>query len=296
MALAKRYEVPAALGAYLAFRLALAVIRLPLGTPGWALALASAVVDLGAIGLPILAIVALVRRIGSAPETASAAVEMQPATAPAGRPRVLLSLLTALGGLLLWLGLARSEPLVGAGARLVLGGVEDLGKVLAASGLGLCLAAALPEPNLLAPASVFAAFADFVVVRFGTVHHALNSEKGRALVQAVSAKIPSIHPRLSTLTVGPADFLFLGILLACAYRFRFGVARNAWALAVVLAASLLLVQFIGALPALAPMCLTFLAWNWKRFALTRQEVVSTVVVLAVTGALFLGYFVLGSRH
>ena len=51
----------AALAAYVVFRLTIGVVRLPLGTPAPVLLLASAVVALGSIGLPIALLAALAR-------------------------------------------------------------------------------------------------------------------------------------------------------------------------------------------------------------------------------------------
>jgi hypothetical protein len=259
------------LGAYLLFRLLLGVIRLPVGTPTWVLGIAALVSALGGIGLPIATIAALVRANRS--------------------PRMALGL--ALVGLALWLGLL-------AGGRALAGPVtailQDVGKIVAAAGVGVALAAAIREPNILLPAGLFAAFADFVVVNFGTVKHALSSPKGQALVQSVSAKIPSVHPRLPELTVGPADFLFLGIFLACAARFDMGLERTARVLAIVLAVSLVLVLLVGPVPALAPMSVAFIAANWKKFRLTKEEILGSVLVLVLMGGLFLGYFLVVYRR
>jgi len=259
-----------ALAAYVLFRWALGTIRLPLGTPGPVLFLAFIVVALGSIGLPIAVIAELARARIS------------------GRTGVLIALI----GLGLWFGLVgvlRSTPLW----LLPLSAtIQDLGKVLAAGGLGIALGALIREPNILLPAGVFAAFADFVVVSYGTVHQALQTQKGQAVVAAVSAKVPAVHPRLVALTIGPADFLFLGLFLACAVKFGMGLRRNAAILALVLAASLVAIQLdlLSALPALAPMSVTFVALNWRKFRLTREEIVSTAVVVVLAGALFLGYF------
>lgn len=259
-----------ALAAYALFRWALGVIRLPLGTPGPVLLLAFVVVALGSIGLPIAVIAELARARIS------------------GKAGVLVAAL----GLALWFGLVAVMRATPHGLLPLSATIQDLGKVLAAGGLGIALGAAIREPNILVPAGVFAAFADFVVVNFGTVHKALQSQKGQAVVAAVSAKVPAVHPRLVPLTIGPADFLFLGIFLACAVKFGMGLRRNAAVLALVLAASLVVIQMdlLGAVPALAPMSVTFVALNWRKFRLTREEIVSTAVVVVLAGALFLGYF------
>lgn len=258
-----------AIGAYGIFRYLLAVVQLPIHTPDSVLAGASLLTAIGAIALPIWAIASLTRALRGPGQ----------------------SLLIALAGLALWLGLLQLRP--SPNLAPILATAMDLGKILAAGGVGMALAAALKEPNILLPAGLFAAFADFVVVTIGTVKQAQATEKGQKLLEAVSAKAPAVHPRLPTLTIGPADFLFLGVFLACALRFDLGLRRNAIALSVVLAASLLLVSLADiSVPALAPMSLTFIALNWRKFKLTKQEIISTLVVLGLVGALFVGYFVL----
>ncbi|MCC2669227.1 MAG: hypothetical protein K0Q72_1698 [Armatimonadetes bacterium] len=259
-----------ALAAYILFRWTVGVVRLPISTPPGVLLPVSALVALGSIGLPIALIAALARV----------------------RIRGLIAVLIAVFGLALWFGLVGLARLLPPAVLPLVATLQDLGKVLAAGGAGLAFAAPIREPNILVPAGVFAAFADFVVVNFGTVHQALKSTRGQAMIEAVSAKVPSVHPGLMTLTIGPADFLFLGIFLACAAKFGMGLRRNAVVLALVLAASLVLIQanIVGALPALAPMSIAFVGLNWRRFRLTREEIVSTAVVIVFAGALFLGYF------
>jgi hypothetical protein len=266
---------PAALALliFFVFRTGLGALRLPADTPQWVPLLAAVVTALGAIGLPIVAI-ALLARLRLAP----------------GR-----SLLLALGGLFLWLALLGAMPLLPPALYIPVGALQDLGKIVAAGGVGIALGGFLREPNILLPAGVFAAFADFVVVNFGTVKHALSSEEGHRVVEAVSAAVPAVHPSLPPLMIGPADFLFLGIFLMCAVRFDFGLRRNAWVLTAVLALSLLAVPWVGAVPALAPMSIAFVALNWRNFRLSRQEIVSTALVLVVMGALFLSYFLLFFR-
>ncbi len=259
------------LGVYVAYRWLFDLVRLPPRTPDALVLLGVAVSSVAAIGLPVGILVALLRR-------------------HEGRGAARQGLTAAGLGLALWGALVFVGSSGGAALAALAGAGQDAGKVLAAAGVGMALAAALREPNILLPAGVFAAFADFVVVRFGTVKHALSTEKGQAMVQAVSAKVPSLHPALPSLTIGPADFLFLGIFLACAARFEMGLRRNAWVLTGVLAASLLAVPLVGALPALAPMSAAFVAVNWRRFRLTREELAATGLVLLLAGGLFLGYF------
>lgn len=268
-------RVAQAIAAYTAFRWMLGILQLPIHTPRPLLILVWILVAAGAIGLPILVLVSLTRL---------------------GRSATVAGISLA-SGLALWLGLgvvtANVPGIFGVGVEAL----RDLGKILAAGGVGIGLAALLREPNILLPAGVFAAFADFVVVSFGTVKHALSTPKGQALVQSVSAKVPSLHPALGPgVTIGPADFLFLGIFLGCAHRFDMGLARNARLLTLALGATLLLTAVIPAIPALAPMSLTFVIANWRQFRLSRAELASTGIVLAVAGALFLAFFLAPMRH
>lgn len=269
-------HVALSMAAYLLFRWLLGIVQLPVRTPPALLILVQILVAAGAIGLPILVLVSLVRFGRSAAPIAG------------------ISLVT---GLALWLGLGAVAPNLPGVAGAGIEALRDLGKILAAGGVGIGLAALLREPNILLPAGVFAAFADFVVVSFGTVKHALSTPKGQALVQSVSAKVPSLLPALGAgVTIGPADFLFLGIFLGCAHRFEMGLARNARLLTAALAATLLLTYLIPAIPALAPMSITFVAANWRHFRLSRAELVSTGIVLAVAGGLFLAFFLAPIRR
>jgi len=257
------------LGGYLAFRLLAGAVMLPVEAPAGLGLAAAAAAALGAIGLPIAGLAALARH----------------------RARPLLLLLFAALGLSAWLGLATLAP--GGAFGLPAAAARDAGKIVAAGCLGLALAAGVREPNILFPAGLFAAFADVVVVRFGTVQHALSTEQGQAVLRAVSADVPSMQAGLPPLTIGPADFLFLGAFLACAARFDMDLRRTAWVMAVVLAASLLLVPVVGAVPALAPMTLAFLVVNFRSFRLSSQELWGSLVVLVAAGGLFLAYFLVG---
>ena len=255
---------------YLFFRWALVWTHLPLRTPVLVLLLASGVVAAGSLGLPIAGIAAIVRT---------------------RKPNWTAFL--ALSGLAVWLllTLAVSRHWLTQLQYVLLSPVRDLGMIVTVAGFGILMASRLKELNILVPIGMFATFADFVVVHYGTVHRALSTTKGQQMLQSVSAKVPSVHPGIPLLTIGPADFLFLGVFLACADRFGLGVRRNALWFTVILTLSLLLVAITGwPVPALAPMSLTLLALNWRRFRLTRDEWISTGAVLVLIGALFLGYF------
>src|SRR4051794_4597972 len=112
--------VLAVLGAYVLFRWAAAVIRLPERTPAWVLGVVFVITAAASIGLPIGGIGALVRW------------RMR-------RPAIGILIVTAAGALLV-LGLQpRALQALPAAAPLA-GGLQDLGKILAAAGVGLALA------------------------------------------------------------------------------------------------------------------------------------------------------------
>jgi hypothetical protein len=176
---------------------------------------------------------------------------------------------------------------VGPSAGLALHLGEELFRILATLGLGVLLASALREPNILLPAAVFAAFADYFMVNFGTVHHTMKTEAGQQLVQAVSAKVPTVAG-LPVLTVGPADFVFMAFFFACVYRFDLHRQRTFWSLFVLLTLGLCFVVLLSApIPALAPMALAFVGANFRRFKLSRSEMqaMGAAAVIVLVAAL-----------
>jgi hypothetical protein len=158
------------------------------------------------------------------------------------------------------------------GAGLVLSTTREVYLLIGAVGLGILLANAIRERNILLPAAVFAAFADYFMVHYGTVHVALKGgAKGQRLINAMSAHVPRLHGHLPVLTVGMADFVFLAFFFACVFRFELNFKATFAALFVLLTLSLFFVASIGPIPALAPMALGFVLVNFRRFKLSRAE-------------------------
>jgi hypothetical protein len=188
---------------------------------------------------------------------------------------------------MLRLGLARSPA-----AALAQHMAIELFRILAAVGLGTMFACAIRERNILLPAAVFAAFADYFMVRYGTVHVALKTEAGQQVVRAMSAEVPRLHASLPVLTIGMADFVFLAFFFACVYRFELNLKATYAALFVLLTASLLFVSRVGPIPALAPMALAFVAVNFRRFKLSRTELqaMTTAAVIVLILALSFIWF------
>jgi hypothetical protein len=179
-------------------------------------------------------------------------------------------------------------------AMLVLSNAQEVSRILATVGLGILLASGIKEPNILLPAAVFAAFADYFMVHFGTVHHALKTEAGQKLVHAMSAKVPTFHG-LPVLTVGPADFVFMAFFFACVFRFSLYFKRTFVALFVLLTFSLIFVLVVGPIPALAPMALGFVAVNFRRFKLSRSELQAMGAAAVIVGIVALLFLFLGRR-
>jgi hypothetical protein len=166
--------------------------------------------------------------------------------------------------------------------------------VLAAASLGILLAQAIRERNILLPAAVFAAFADYFMVHYGTVHVALKSgAAGQKLINAMSAHVPSFHGRLPVLTVGMADFVFLAFFFACVYRFDLNFKATFAAFFALLTLSLFFVSIVGPIPALAPMALGFVAVNFRRFKLSREELQAMGAAAAIVLVVALVYILFG---
>jgi hypothetical protein len=188
-----------------------------------------------------------------------------------------------------------SSPVArGAGALAVLVyAVRELCCVLGAVGFGILLASAIPDRNILLPAAVFAAFADFIVVRYApsTVHWALNSgAKGQQALNAMSAHVPALHPGLPVLTIGFLDFFFLSIFFACVHRFHLRLGATFLALLVFVTLSLWFVPLTGAaIPGLVPIALAFVLANFRCFKLSREELqaMGAAAAIVLIAALFI---------
>jgi hypothetical protein len=271
-----RYSAAIWLALYVALQVGVPFVRLPRSLP-WGLGLALiALSDAVCIFLALAICTSLtyaIRRPG---------------------PAAVLLIAGAAGWLLaLWLLPKHSPPTaVARMGVLVLTNVEEVSRILAATGMGILLANVIQERNILLPAAVFAAFADYAVVhlRFGTVHKALQTEAGRAFVHKMSAKLPTIQG-LPMVTIGMADFLFLAFFLACIFRFDLKLKPTLVAWFFLLTLSLIMALRIP-VPALAPMALGFVAVNFRRFKLSRSEMqaMGAAAVIVLILALCLFYF------
>jgi hypothetical protein len=267
---------PAALwlALYVALQVGVRFVRLPRSSPPWLvltlIALSAAVFIFLALGIC----------------TSLASTARRPVVA-------IVMLLIGAAGWMLALWLLPKNPPSTTMARfglLVLLNVEEVCRILAAAGVGVLLASVIHERNILLPAAVFAAFADYAVVHlpFGTVNRALQTETGRHFVHSMSAKMPTIQG-LPMLTIGMADFLFLTFFIACILRFDLYLKGTLIAWFFLLTLSLLLALAVP-VPALAPMALGFVAVNFRRFKLSPSEMQAMVAAAIIVLVLALGLF------
>ncbi len=135
------------------------------------------------------------------------------------------------------------------------------------------------HPNTLLAGAGFAIFFDIVVVTMGTVAQFLKNNP--SIIAAVSVGAGSgpvvaglkSWPVISTVTIGPADVLFLALFLSSVIMLNLSRRETvAWMFGL-LTAALAIVEFFPAIPipALAPMGAAVLIANARHAAFTKQE-------------------------
>lgn len=154
--------------------------------------------------------------------------------------------------------------------------------------VGACVGRVFRHPNTLLAGAGFACFFDIVVVTMGTVAQVMKQNSG-SLIAAASIGAgasgsggslpfgmrphgPAPIPPLCSVTIGPADVLFVALFLGAVIELRLGKrATFAWMFALLWAA-LALVQTTGLpIPALAPMGVAVLIANVRYAAFSRDE-------------------------
>jgi hypothetical protein len=164
-----------------------------------------------------------------------------------------------------------------------------LGMVL----IGAALGRILKHSNTLLVAAGFGLFFDFVVVTLGPVAQLLNGGNA-SIIAAVSVgagaprtDLPSARsiPLLSSVTIGPADVLFLAFFLSAVFILQKKESgelqggahpgserRTYWWMFCLLSLALVLVEFTALpVPALAPMGIAVLIANARNAAFTKRE-------------------------
>ena len=156
--------------------------------------------------------------------------------------------------------------------------------ILAATFFGCLVSFAIREPGILAPGAVVAAMVDYWGVYYGTTLRAVQTAP--EVVQKVSVKVPAFGVMGPIATIGPGDFVFLGLFFAAMYRLKLKVPQTFWALLALLAPCLVAVlAFRLSIPALVPMAVAVLLVNRGRFGLTRSEKAASALVVALVAAL-----------
>jgi hypothetical protein len=269
-----RYSAAIWLALYVVLQVGVRFVRLPRSSPLWL------VLTLIALSAAVFILLAL-----AICTSLAHAVRRPP-------PAAVLLIIGAVGWILADSFLPKHPPVTPSArvGMLVLANGVEVCRILAAAGMGILLANVIHEPNILLPAAVFAAFADYAVVHlpFGTVNRAMQTETGRHFVHSMSAKMPTIQG-LPMLTIGMADFLFLAFFIACIYRFDLYLKATLVAWFFLLTLSLLLALAVP-VPALAPMALGFVAVNFRRFKLSRSEMQAMGAAAVIVLILALGLF------
>lgn len=181
----------------------------------------------------------------------------------------------------------------------VLLSISQSGLLLWCFGLGAALAGIFRDRNLIVPVAIFLALFDIwlVFAPAGTAHQAVSeppSVQSQMLHNfAFQVPQPENRPRggfaQPLAYVGPADLLFIPMFFVLLFRFRMRTRQTLVALIPTMALYLLVVLLmpnaevgpfrLAALPALVPIGAVILAVNWKEFKLSRDELISTLVIL-----------------
>jgi hypothetical protein len=197
----------------------------------------------------------------------------------------------------------RQSPVV---LEVVLG-ISDTLMVLAASMLGLAVSHIIREPNILAPAALFAALADFAVVSLWIPRV---MEVAPQALSTVAVHVPQIGAKPTPTglrpisIIGPADFVFLAFYFACVWRFGMAAQATYIWMVIALAGYMFFQNVVGSLtprfmdavdmlPGLVPMAVVLLIVNRKYFRFSREEKrAMAVVALLVVGIIAFAFWAL----
>ncbi|MGC8784983.1 MAG: hypothetical protein ACP5RN_11450 [Armatimonadota bacterium] len=183
-------------------------------------------------------------------------------------------------------------------------GVSDTLMVLAASMLGLAVSHIIREPNILAPAALFAALVDFAVVSLWIPRV---MQAAPQALSTVAVHVPQVGAKPTPTglrpigIIGPADFVFLAFYFACVWRFGMAARATYIWMVIALAGYMVFQNVVGSLtprfmdavdmlPGLVPMAVVLLLVNRKHFRFSREEkramAVVAVLVLGIIAFAF----------
>ena len=180
-------------------------------------------------------------------------------------------------------------------AAMPVAAVAYLALALAASFLGKLVALAFRDKNLVLGAAITGALVDFwgVNSRHGTTHALVSTHP--EMVRHLSVHVPTLIPQIAT-TIGPGDYVFIGILLALVHRFQLNPSRTAIVIWILLVLSMVLVIRFGLpIPAVFPMGIAVIGTNLREFKFKRSEVFALVYAGALLAAIILVWEWVASR-
>lgn len=155
--------------------------------------------------------------------------------------------------------------------------------MFAAAFIGYLVSLRIRDRNLLLPVVMLAAYIDFWTVTRGPVAAVL--KKSPHVAEAVSAPIPQAGAGsfVPATFMGPGDFLFMALVFAVVHRLDMDSRRNYWFVfaAMTLGMLAVMVGVVSSLPALMVLAVAVVAANWRKFKLSRQEMISTAIVAAL---------------
>lgn len=183
-------------------------------------------------------------------------------------------------------------------------GISDTLMVLAMSMLGLAVSHIIREPNILAPAAVFAAVADFAIVSLWIPRV---MEAAPSALSSVAVHVPQIgvKPTPAGLQpiaiIGPADFVFLSFYFACIWRFGMAVRATYGWMVIALAGYMFVQNLVGSLtprfasavdllPGLVPMAVVLVLVNRRHFRFSPEEKRAIAIAAVLVGGLVVWSF------
>jgi hypothetical protein len=267
-----------------------------LGMPAFLLALLANCVLYLAVGFLVVPI-GLVRPVSLVVSVFAVALPITALYFGASAPRKWFQwLILGAFGAALQFGLSSTLPAMRNPLELgIVFAISQAGLIVWCLGLGGLLASCIRDKNLLLPLAAFLAIFDFwlVFVPEGPVGKIARGNQ-KALSQ-MAYHIPNVSHvshgghAASLAYVGPADFMFLGMFFVALFRFKMRTTTTFYAILPVLAAYLLTVLIagnvhigpisLGAMPALIPIGATVLIVNWREFNLTRDEKLSSALIV-----------------
>ncbi|MGE5530760.1 MAG: hypothetical protein ACM3VW_01415 [Bacteroidota bacterium] len=180
--------------------------------------------------------------------------------------------------------------------RPLLGALSSLAFLFACIFFGRLLALIIRERNILLPVAIMAGLADIFTVFFGPTGKAL--EHTPKVVEKLSVGIPTAGSAAGAAggaglshiaTAGLGDFIFLAFFFASIWRFGLRARATFWTILIALLVGMLgvlLLPWFPAVPLLPFIVLGFLLANATAFKLSREEKITTaIVVLFVAGLL-----------